>query len=303
MAAARMKRWRWIALGLLLAATTATVSSCGGVLFAAANAPALFGKYTREADVAYGAGPRRTLDVYLPDRSPELDSAHAGPRPMIVFWYGGSWMKGSKEQYRFVGAALALRGYVAVLPDYRLYPEVRFPAFMDDAALALKWAQDNAARLGADPQRVYVMGHSAGAHIAALLALDGRYIARAGGDPRRIRGLIGLSGPYALAPDTDVLRTIFGAPFTEADWQPVRFVTRASPPALLSHGSADRVVWISHAEKLEATLRAAGVDVTLRRYAGASHADTVAALSVPARGRAPVLDDISAFVSRSDPSP
>lgn len=296
MEASLLMRWRWIALAALLVATAGTVSSCGGVLFAAANTPALFGNYSREANIPYGGGPRRTLDVYLPDQA-------AASRPLIVFWYGGSWTKGDKDQYRFVGAALALRGYVAVLPDYRVYPDVKFPDFMDDAALALKWAQDNAARLGADPRRIYVMGHSAGAHIAALLALDGRYLTRAGGDPRGIRGLIGMSGPYALAPDTDVLRTIFGAPFSEADWQPVRFVTASSPPALLLHGSADRVVWISHAEKLEATLRAAGVEVTLRRYAGASHADTAAALSVPARGRAPVLDDISAFVSRSDPSP
>ena len=296
MEAARLRPGRWIAVAAILLATAVTVSACGGVLFVAANTPALFGNYTRDADVAYGAGPRRTLDVYLPDQP-------AASRPLIVFWYGGSWMKGDKEQYRFVGAALALRGYVAVLPDYRVYPEVRFPGFMDDAALALKWAQDNAARLGADPRRIYVMGHSAGAHIAALLALDARYLERAGGDPRRVRGLIGLSGPYSLEPDTELLRTIFGAPFTEVDWQPVKFVTAASPPALLLHGSADRVVWIAHSEKLEATLRAAGVAVDLRRYAGAGHADTVAALSVPARGRAPVLDDISAFVSRSDPSP
>ena len=296
MEAARLRPGRWIAVAAILLATAVTVSACGGVLFVAANTPALFGNYTRDADVAYGAGPRRTLDVYLPDQP-------AASRPLIVFWYGGSWMKGDKEQYRFVGAALALRGYVAVLPDYRVYPEVRFPGFMDDAALALKWAQDNAARLGADPRRIYVMGHSAGAHIAALLALDARYLERAGGDPRRVRGLIGLSGPYALEPDTDVLRTIFAAPYGEGDWQPVQFVTAASPPALLLHGGADRVVWVAHSEKLQATLRAAGVQADLRRYAGAGHADTVAALSVPARGRAPVLDDISAFVSRSDPSP
>jgi acetyl esterase/lipase len=296
MEASLLKRWRWIALAALLVATAGTVSSCGGVLFAAANAPALFGKYTREANIPYGGGPRRTLDAYLPDQP-------AASRPLIVFWYGGSWMKGGKEQYRFVGAALALRGYVAVLPDYRVYPEVKFPDFMDDAALALKWAQDNAVRLGADPRRIYVMGHSAGAHIAALLALDARYLERVGGDPRQVRGLIGMSGPYALAPDTELLRTIFGAPFTEADWQPVQFVTAASPPTLLLHGSADRVVWIAHSEQLEATLRAAGVAVDLRRYEGAGHADPVAALSVPGRGRAPVLDDISAFVSRSDPSP
>jgi acetyl esterase/lipase len=291
-----LTRWRWIAAVVLLLAMAVTVSSCGGVLFAAANTPALFGEYSREVNIPYGGGPRRRLDVYLPDRE-------SASRPLIVFWYGGSWTKGDKDQYRFVGAALALRGYVTVLPDYRVYPDVKFPDFMDDAALALKWAQDNAVRLNADPQRIYVMGHSAGAHIAALLALDTRYLERVGGDPRRIRGLIGMSGPYALAPDTQLLRTIFGAPFTAADWQPVQFVTAASPPALLLHGSADRVVWISHSEKLEATLREAGVAVELRRYAGASHADPVAALSVPGRSRAPVLDDISAFVSRSDPSP
>ena len=185
---------------------------------------------------------------------------------------------------------------MVVIPDYRLYPQARFPAFVDDGAAALRWTRDHVADFGGDADRLWLMGHSAGAHEAALLALDSRRLDAVGVPRTAIRGLIGLSGPYALEPNSDELRAIFAAPHTPADWQPYRFASAAAPPALLLHGAADTVVVPAHAERLAQALRAAGVAVDHRVYPRCDHADTVAALSRPGRSRAPVEAAIREFV-------
>lgn len=283
------------ALALLWLSTS--LAGCSAMLFGVANLPADLSGGVRHRDLAYGAGMRQQLDVHTPSR-PAPDGA-----PVIVFWYGGGWVEGDRERYRFVGAALAAEGYVAVLPDYRLHPAVRFPAFVEDGALALRWVRENIGRYGGDPSRIFVMGHSAGAHLAALLALDRRWLEAAGGSPQWIRGLIGLSGPYALVADTPLLRSIFAAPFSPADWQPVAHASRAAPPALLIHGVVDDIVLIRHSDQLAAALRAAGAQVELHRYARGNHADTIAALSVPGRHLAHTLRDLRAFVERTSASP
>ncbi len=287
------------------AAALATISlatlglgGCSAVLFGVANLPADLSGSGRYGGLAYGLEARQRLDVFLPSRT-----AVPGGVPVIVFWYGGSWVEGERERYRFVGATLAAEGYVAVLPDYRLYPEVRFPAFVEDGALALRWVQQNVRRYGGDPARMFVMGHSAGAHLAALLALDGRWLAAVGGGPEWIRGLIGLSGPYGLAADTPLLRSIFAAPYSPADWQPIAHASGSAPPVLLIHGVVDDIVLIEHSDRLAAALRAAGAPVELRRYARGDHADTVAALSLPGRHLAHTLRDLKAFVERTCASP
>lgn len=277
--------WFVIALVMLL---SALVITCGGLGFAAANLPAAFGAFTRITGFAYGPDARQRLDLYVPQGG--------GARPVVVFWYGGSFDSGLRVRYRFVGAALANAGYLAILPDYRVYPQVKFPGFAQDAAQALVWAHEHARQYGGDPQRLFVMGHSAGAWLAAMLAYNPRYLAAAGGERRWIHGLIGLSGPYALAPDTAQLHAIFGPPYTPADWQPVRFVDAAAPPSLLLHGLDDTTVSVRHTRALTAALQAAGVAVDARLYPHRAHADTVAALAVLARGRAPVLAQIRAFI-------
>ena len=277
--------------GLVALGTTA----CSKLAFVAANVPAAFGDYERRADIAYGADPQQRLDVYLPD------ARSAGPRPLVVFFYGGRWETGDKREYRFVGAALASLGYVAVLPNYRHYPRVKLPGFMDDAAHAGLWAVAHAAELGADPNRIYLMGHSAGAHMAALVTLDPRYfVAAAAGRPEPpIAGVIGLSGPYDFLPLTESdLEDMFGPPACYPESQPINFVHAGAPPMLLVQGLADRLVWPKNSINLAAALRAKDVEVTLRLYPKLSHADTAAALSIPGRGRAPVLAEIEAFVSR-----
>jgi dipeptidyl aminopeptidase/acylaminoacyl peptidase len=156
--------------------------------------------------------------------------------------------------------------------------------------------QAHAREFGGDPQRIVLMGHSAGGHEAAFLAYHRQLLQQAGARPEWIVGLVGLSGPYALAPDTTILNTIFASPYSEAEWQPVRFVTSQSPPTLLVHGTADDVVSIKHAEKLRDVLLANHVRVETQFYPGKNHSDTVAGFSVPARGRTPVLDQSVSFI-------
>jgi acetyl esterase/lipase len=272
-------------LGALLAA------GCGRVEYMAANVPAAFGAYRRHSNISYGADPQHRLDVYVPDQ------ASVGPRPLVVFWHGGRWQFGDKADYRFVGAALAELGYVAVLPNYRHYPNVKMPGFMDDAARAGEWAAGHAGEFGADAGRLYLMGHSAGAHMAALVSLDPRYFAAAGRLGPPIAGVIGLSGPYDFLPlrEPDV-QDMFGPPQNYPDSQPINFVRSGAPPMLLVHGLMDQTVRPKNSSNLAAALRAHGVPVMLKLYPKLLHGDTVAALSLLARGRAPTLADIEAFV-------
>jgi acetyl esterase/lipase len=274
-------------LGALVAA------GCSRLAFVAANLPAAFGDYRRHADVPYGADPQHRLDVYVADK------ATVEPRPLIVFWHGGRWSDGDKTDYRFVGAALADLGYVAVLANYRHYPQVKMPGFMDDAARAALWAAAHAAEFGADAQRLYLMGHSAGAHLATLVTLDPRYFAAAGQPAPPIAGVIGLSGPYDFLPllEADV-QDMFGPPPIYPESQPINFVRSDAPPMLLVHGLRDDTVWPKNSRNLATALDARGVSVTLKLYPKLVHADTVAALSLPARGRAPTLADIATFVGQ-----
>ncbi|MFZ0527504.1 MAG: alpha/beta hydrolase [Xanthobacteraceae bacterium] len=241
--------------------------------------------------VAYGEGARRTLDVYRPGNAAAL--------PVVVFFYGGSWQSGNKRLYRFVGAALARRGYVAVIPDYRVYPEVRHPQFLEDGARAVRWAKDNAARFGGDPDKVFLMGHSAGAYIAAMLALDPRWLEAAGISPDRdIAGLIGISGPYDFLPlRQGTLRTIFGG--NDPATQPISHVSSGAPPVLLLTGAKDGIVDPGNASRLAVRLQAAGDAVTLRTYRWVGHLSVIGTFSPLLRFLAPVERDVDAFIVKT----
>jgi acetyl esterase/lipase len=258
--------------------------------FLAANAPALLGAYKRHANIAYGTDPQQRLDVYVP-------STGRAPRAVIVFWHGGRWTFGDKNDYRFVGAALAGAGYVTVVANYRHYPQVKMPGFLADAARAALWSLEHAAQFGADDQRIFLMGHSAGAHLAAMLALDPRHFLACGKPAPHIAGVIGLSGPYDFLPllEADV-QDMFGPPQNYADSQPINFVTPEAAPMLLIHGLQDLKVWPKNSQNLAAALTKSGVPVTLRLYPAAAHAMTLAALIPWARTRAPTLSDITAFI-------
>jgi acetyl esterase/lipase len=276
-----------LACGLL---AFGSLAGCSGFSYFVANAPNSFGAFHRTRDLNYGTDARQQLDVYVPKA--------AGTHPIVVFFYGGSWTMGRKAQYAFMGAALASRGYVTVIPDYRLYPQVRFPAFVDDGAQSVAWVYQHARELNADPARIVLMGHSAGAHMAAMLALDGAHLNRTGVPTQSIVGLVGLSGPYALDPNTDTLRTIYSSPYTPDDWQPVHFASSKAPPTLLLHGLNDEVVNSMHTEELRDALLSHGVNVETHLYPGRGHADTAASFTLVARFRTPALEQTMAFLSR-----
>ena len=281
---------------LLAGLGAALAAGCGRAGFLAANIPAAFGDYKRHPNIPYGDDPRHRLDVYVPDTLSKTP-------PLVVFWHGGRWTFGDKADYRFVGAALTELGYVAMLPNYRRYPEVKMAGFMHDTALAAVWAAAHAADFGASPDRLYLMGHSSGAHMAALVTLDSRYFAAAGRDAPRIAGLIGLSGPYDFLPlhDADT-EDMFGPPENYPESQPINFVRPGAPPMLLVHGLKDETVWPKNSRNLATALHAQGVAATLKLYPKLGHADTVAALSKPARGRAPTMADIEEFVRQPSSS-
>ena len=242
-------------------------------------------------DLAYGTDPRQRLDVWAPRGS------SADPLPVVIFFYGGGWNDGSRGDYGFAGAAFASQGFVAVVPDYRLVPAVRFPAFVEDGALAVKWARDNAKRFGGDPKRITLAGHSAGAYNAAMLALDRRFLERAGVEPRIIRAAALLSGPYDFYPFTEARgREAFGAWKTPRETQPISYARRDAPPMFLGHGSADRIVLPHNSRALAKRLNELGAPVTLRIYPKASHVDLAASLSRPFRARTPALAESSTFL-------
>ncbi len=245
-------------------------------------------------DVAYGPDPRQRLDLWTPKGDPP-----GGGWPMLVFFYGGGWDSGDKALYGWAAQALAARGFVVATPDYRLVPEVHFPAFVEDAAAATAFSGAIAADHGADPGRLGVVGHSAGAHLAVMIALDRRYMDAAGA-PGLIRAGAGLAGPYDFLPfDVPAAVNAFGRSPDPTLTQPVAFVRPDAPPLWLGHGTADRVVHAEDTVILCERMRAAGGRCEARLYDGLSHEDLIATFSPLFRGKAPVLEEATGFLHRA----
>lgn len=218
-------------------------------------------------DLAYGDEARQRLDVYR--------SRHAQNAPIILFWYGGSWQRGSKDYYGFVGATLAEHGFVAIVPDYRLAPDHPFPAFVSDAASAVRWARDHAAELGGDADRIYLSGHSAGGHSALMLALDPRYLRAVDMEPRQIAGVISLAGPTGLENlRGENLAGVFPLDIPDSRFSPIALASqRASmaPPFLLMTGLDDDVIYASSVDRLAGAIRAGNGSVSVVTCPGVGH--------------------------------
>lgn len=270
--------------------------------------------------IVFGPHPRHRLDVYRaklhgsPSRASntERSAPPSSPPTVAMFIYGGSWRDGERATYRFVGSALAARGITTVIPDYRLFPDVTFPGFVDDAALAYKWVADHFKALSPSNQskpkacaqsaRIVLIGHSAGAHIAAMLALDQRFLAQFAPGAEQPAGLVGLAGPYSFDPTTwPSTRDVFiGATNADAA-RPVAFARPGAPPALLMHGSDDTTVKLFNQRDLAAALRGHGNHVEAIEIPGLAHVGLVLAISQPFRWRAPqVLDRTIAFIREID---
>lgn len=246
--------------------------------------------YQSDTGIAYGDGARRKLDIYRPDK-PNGDDA------IIVFIYGGSWRMGNRSDYRFVAQPFAAAGYTTVVPDYRLHPEVRFPDFVTDVAAALAWVQREMVG-GGKPARIILVGHSAGAHTAALLALDNRYLEAEGLSPDIIKAWVGLAGPYAFDPvRTRSTKAIFATARGDVSQaQPVTFARRDGPPGLLLHGSTDGTVYPWNSEELEKAIRARGGRVTYKALDNIGHIAIIVSIAKPGLGGAPVLKEIASFI-------
>lgn len=241
--------------------------------------------------VAYADGPRKKLDIYAP-QNPD------GASPVVFFIYGGGWNQGARGDYQFVGRALASRGFVTVIADYRLVPEVRYPEFLEDNAQAMRWVQDNITRYGGDPNRVFLSGHSAGAYGAVMLALDSSFF-REYGVTLPIRGVAALSGPYDFYPfEYNEVREAFGSAPNPEGTQPINLVTPDVPPMYLASGTTDPIVRVQNTENLAQRLKGQGVWVTEKYYEGFGHMEPVMAIGAMWRWRMPVLDDMVEFFQR-----
>lgn len=253
--------------------------------------------YTVQNNFAYGADPRQRLDVYLPDNHEAIDR-HISRYPLVVFFYGGSWNRGERADYRFVGRALARRGMAVVVADYRLYPQVRYPDFLQDSAQAVAWSLQHAPQWQADPTHLFLMGHSAGAYNAAMLALDDHWLMEQGVAKGTVKGWIGLAGPYDFLPiDNPDAKPVFNHPDYPSGSQPIDFVRADSPPAYLAAAAKDSLVnpqrnTLQMADKLIK----AGVSVKVELFDRVSHASLIATLYGPLSWLAPLEDQIVEFV-------
>jgi acetyl esterase/lipase len=243
--------------------------------------------------IPYGDNPRQKLDIYAPRGG--IKAA-----PVVVFFYGGGWNSGRRSDYSFAAHAIAAQGFFTVVPDYRVYPEVRYPEFLKDGAQAVRWVQDHAAEYGGDPKIIMLAGHSAGAYNAVELALDQSFLKDAGVDVARIKGVAGLAGPYDFLPlDVQESKDAFGQFPDLPQTQPVNHVFKGAPPMFLAHGTRDTVVGPYHTEHLAKALKAIGAPVEEKMYAGVDHAGLVLALSQPFRSNGPVLIDMTRFLKES----
>lgn len=286
---------RRLTLAALLSATT--LAACAPV--ATLNVLSPSSTYTLTEGVAYGTQPRQLLDVYTPVVNPPI-----GGWPVAVFFYGGTWRDGERKDYRFVGEALASRGVLTLVADYRLYPSVKYPTFLEDSALAVAYGLKNAARLGGNARRLYVVGHSAGAYNAAMVALDARWLQAVGATPDALAGWVGLAGPYDFYPiENPDVQPVFDHPNYPPDSQPGAFVSERSPRTFLGTARSDKSVNAQrNTVALGEKLKAAGVPVQVRVYKHIGHTTLAASLAAPLRWLAPVLDDVANFIDTGRPA-
>ena len=273
---------------LFALALTIVLSGCSGADLVNLTTPRR--GYEVQRDIAYGPADRQKLDLYVPD------AIRAGS-PVLIFIYGGNWDTGDKGNYLFAGQALASRGYITAIPDYRVYPEVRFPDFVHDVALAAAVLAKGQLTPAVANRPIVLVGHSAGAQIAMLLALDHRYLAQAGKPVcANVQAAIGLAGPYDFLPlEEERYKRIFPEA-TRAASQPIAFADTNSPPILLLTGDDDETVKPGNSARLASRVEEEGGSAELKVYEGIGHTGIVGALARPLRGRAPVLDDIDTFI-------
>ena len=298
----RRRLLRWLTGAALLGAIASATAGAGASVL---NAVAQLRGHQGASDVAYGPLARQRFDVYVPGTSIDESDKAAGS-PLVIFIYGGSWSSGSRGDYGFAGQALAARGFTVMVVDYRLYPDVKYPDFLQDCALAVSYGLEHARELGADPKRVFLYGHSAGAYNVAMLALDPRWLRAVGHSPDELAGWVGLAGPYNFLPIEDPgVKLVFDWPQTSPDTQPISHVDDlARPlPAFIGAAAHDTTVYPDkNSIPLMDRMKARGTAVTFRLYEHVNHPLLVGALQWPLTAFAPVLDDTTAFMRAAAPA-
>lgn len=241
----------------------------------------------------YGPGERNKLNIWVPTGTKKTDRL-----PVIVFLYGGGWYSGARDDYGFAGRAFAKKGFIVVIPDYRIVPEGHWPDFLQDSAAAVAWTEKHIADYGGEPGRIALSGHSAGAYNAVMLALDPQWMKAAGSDASVIRGVAALSGPYDFVPFEKGGRAdvAMGDIRPIEKTQPISFVRADAPPLWLGHGTADTVVRVRNSQNLTAAMHKVGGTATLRTYDGLSHNDLVMALTSPLAYKGPILVETTDFL-------
>ena len=247
--------------------------------------------YSVERDIAYGDLPRQTLDLYRPEANPDT-------APLIIFFYGGGWSDGSKNLFRFVAQPFASRGFSVAIPDYRVFPQVGFPAFVEDGAKAVAHLWRALRKPDGSPRQLILIGHSSGAHMAALLAFDQRYLAAAGVPAGAIKAVVGISGPYDFLPLKQAKYKAIFPEATRPESQPIAFVDGDEAPILLLTGDADTTVDPGDSARLAARIGAKGGEVALDVFPGVGHVGMILALASALPFEKPqVLDAILSFIS------
>lgn len=270
---------------ILLLGITYFLSGCSSIKFHIVNIPSHFSEHDVSKDIAFSTlSPNLQLDVYSPN-----NVQHA---PVVVFFYGGSWKFGKKEQYAFVGDYFADKGFVTVIADYRKYPQVKFPDFVEDGAEAVRWTRQNIGQYGGNPDSISVVGHSAGAHIGALLVSDPRYLST----DIAINAFVGLSGPYHFQPKEPDFKDMFGPPENYVNMQVSNFIDGDEPPMLLVYGESDKVVGEINLIRLSSALDKHNSFYVTKTYADIGHADTVATFSWIYQSKLDIDNDVIDFL-------
>jgi len=271
------------------------LNACTGLGLNAINVPSrVQSELTEKPDIAYGPEAHQRLDLYLPG-----DQVRANGQ-LVIFVYGGGWTSGKKGHYYFVADALTAAGYSVAIPDYAKYPQVQFPTFVDDVALAVAWLWRNRDQLG-DVNEFILMGHSAGAHTAALLITDARYLAEHQLEPDTFAAFVGLAGPYGFTPKEKKYQRIFDNLEDYSQMQPLHFANGGEPPMLLLHGEDDTTVLPVNSRKFAAKVNAQGGSAATRLYADQGHIGLVLALSRILDRDGDVTRDVLEFLRREVP--
>lgn len=268
------------------------VTGCTQLGLGVANIPAKFSNIEIQKDIAYGEEPWQKLDLYIPAETENQKL------PILVFFYGGRWTDGSKDMYKFVGDVYTKEGYIVAIADYSKYPNVKFPSFVEDGAKAVAWAYKNANQYGGDNNNLFIMGHSSGGHIGALITADEKYLKAEGLNNNIITAFAGLAGPYDFIPEAQDLKDIFGPPENYPLMQVPTYINGDEAPMLLLWGDDDKAVWRRNLDRLETKIKEKNGIVETEIYEGVDHVGTIASLTWFLRSKAPVLKDTTEFFEK-----